>query len=94
MKAKDILYQILHWAFIEIRYEASEANEASQVKNDNIRALAHTLHNYPIYLLNAKTEDDYKALLAQLEEATKDDKAWISLINQAKKRAKKHDSDE
>ena len=94
MEANNILYQILHWAFIEIRYEASQVNEASQVKNDNIRALAHTLHNYPIYLLNAKNEDDYEALLAKLEEATKGDTAWTSLINQAKKGTKAPDLDE
>ena len=86
MKAEDILYQILHWALVEIR------SEASQAKNSKILAIAHTLHNYPIYLLNAEKEDDYNALLAKLEEATKDDAAWTSLINQAKKRAKGHDS--
>ena len=94
MEAKNVLYRILHWAFIEIRYEASQVNEASQLKNNNIRALAHTLHNYPIYLLNAKNEEDYEALLAKLEEITKGDAAWTSLIKQAKKNIKAPGSNE
>ena len=88
MKAEDTLYQILHWALIEIRYEATQA------KNSKILAIAHTLHNYPIYLLNAKNEDDYKASLAKLEEATQEDEAWTSLINQAKGSTKTYGSGE
>lgn len=86
MKAEDILYRILHWALVEIRYEAT------QVKNNKIIAIAHTLHNFPLYLLDAKNEDDYKALLAKLEEATKDDEAWTSLINHAKGSTKAYGS--
>lgn len=86
MKAEDTLYRILHWALVEIRYEAT------QVKNDKILSIAHTLHNLPLYLLSAETEDDYEALLSNLEEATKNDEAWTSLINHVKGSMKAHDS--
>ena len=86
--AKDTLYQILHWALVEIR------DEATQTKNDKILAIAHTLHNFPLYLSDAKNEDDYKASLAKLEEATQEDEAWTSLINQAKGSTKTYGSGE
>ena len=84
MKAEDTLYRILHWALLEIR------DEAAQLKNDKILAIAHTLHNFPLYLLGARNEDDYKELLAKLEETTKDDDAWTNLINRAKGSLKAH----
>lgn len=84
MKAEDTLHRILHWALVEIR------NEATQIENDKIRAIAHTLHNVPLYLLHAKSEDDYEALLAKLEEITKDDEAWTGLINHVKGSMKAH----
>jgi hypothetical protein len=78
MKAEDILYRILHWALVEIRYEATQA------KNHKIFAISDLLHNLPLHLLRAQKEDDYKALLTNLEEITKDNEGLTELIDHVK----------
>lgn len=88
MKAEETRYRILHWAFVEIRYQATQS------QNDKIFALAHSLHNFPLYLLDVKTDDDDLAPFAKRETTPKDDDAWTSLSNHIKESLRPHDSDE
>ena len=85
MKAKNTLYGILHWAMVEIRLEAVD------IKNNKIFAISHTFHNFPLRLSEAKTEADYEALLAEVEDMTKDNEGLTSIVNFMKRR---HGGDE
>lgn len=88
MKAKNTLYRILQWALVEIRYEATE------VKNNKIFAIAHTFHNLPLRLLKVSTEEEYEALLHEVEEMTKDNAGLTSLINHVKRMPKPGDTEQ
>ena len=84
MKSKETLYRILHWAFVEARYEAT------QVKNNKIFAISHTFHNLPLRLLTATSEEEYDALLAEVEAMTKDNPGLTGLVNHVKKTIETH----
>jgi DNA repair exonuclease SbcCD ATPase subunit len=78
MKSKKILAKILHMALTDIRAEAKE------VKNNKIFTIAQYLQNLPLKLSKAKTEDEYDAILADLEDMCKENAGMQSLVNQVK----------
>ncbi|MBO0936482.1 hypothetical protein J2I47_08000 [Fibrella sp. HMF5335] len=87
MKAQDTLYKLLHWALVEIRYEATE------VKSNKIFSISNALHNLPLQLLTLEQETDYETLLSELEEQIKNNEGLSGLLAHVRRTAKNHDQD-
>lgn len=80
MKPKEVLYRSLYYALMEIRFEAAEA------QNKSIFALSNFLHNLPLKLLKAKTEEDYAKILQDMELDVEKNKGLKAFLTQIKEK--------
>lgn len=64
-RAKELVYKVLYQVLIEIR------EEAYIKQNEKIHLLSDMIHNIPLVLMNAETEEDYTKIMRQIEDRAK-----------------------
>jgi hypothetical protein len=80
MKPKEVLHRSLYYALMEIRFEAYEA------QNKSVFAISNLLHNVPLKLLKAQTEEDYAKILQELELDVEKNKGLKAFLMQIKEK--------
>lgn len=78
--AKQTLYHLLHWAYVEVRYHAHEGH------NQAAFDIANAVHNLPLQLLRIETDADYVALLTELETDWQGSMGLSQMLNHVKKK--------
>jgi hypothetical protein len=59
---KQLIYRLLYQVLIEIR------EESHLKENKKIHALSNLMHNVPLKLLKAESDDDFRTILKKIEE--------------------------
>lgn len=80
MKSKEILFRLLYYALLDVRYDAHES------KNSKIFAISNAMHNLPLKLLNANDEADFQSILADYELSIHDNKGLSNMLKQVKEK--------
>lgn len=62
MIEQKILYRLIYESLLQVRAEANE------IKNKKIYWITNLIHNLPLQLENAKTEQDYEQILEAIGE--------------------------
>ncbi len=76
MESKYFLYNLLYFCLVDIRAEAYN------VQSNKITWTSGLVHNLPLKLLRAKSEEDFEMILDDLEKAIKHDnmEEWLSFV--------------
>jgi hypothetical protein len=83
MKSKETLCRILYYALLEIR------NDAYEDRNKKTFAISHALHNLPLKILNANSEEDFDKILTEFEANFSGNEGLNILLKQFRKKMKK-----
>jgi hemerythrin len=82
IKSKEILFKLLYYSLLEMRFEAVE------LKHNKLFTMTNALHNLPLKLLNAQTEAAFDTILAEMSASFEHDsyKGMLHLLNQVKEK--------